>query len=273
MVAKRKNLEMKQMRTLTLVACGMALLSLTATSQEAEDFTILDVAGTARHLYAESDAGNTVGLQFFTSWCLVCNVAAPQIQTRWESYQSGGSPVVYWAVNRAQNEYNADAIAYRNLHSLTYPVIGEANSIAQLYPNQTAFRFFVLSFFSLSALKNETVTKAMLDFFALLKKKITRAKIPEDLFRVFGKLFGLGIYGVIYQPEYYIICLDRSYTMKTSYTQVDAEVEECLVATLIADEQLLQPIVSIHNGPLLGNQMQASSTHCLPYQRTCNHAA
>jgi len=67
-----------------------------------------------------------------------------------------------------------------------------------LYPNQIAFRFFDPFFFSLPALKNEIVTKAsdaskqvMLEFFALLKKKITCLKIPQNL-------LGSGIIGLMF---------------------------------------------------------------------------
>jgi len=58
--------------------------------------------------------------------------------------------------------------------------------VAKIYPNQIAFRFFVLFFFPLSALKNETVTTAMLEFFASLKEKITYPKFPKSyLIRVY----------------------------------------------------------------------------------------
>ncbi|MCF6297117.1 MAG: hypothetical protein L3J08_03905, partial [Flavobacteriaceae bacterium] len=50
-----------------------------------------------------------------------------------------------------------------------------------LYPNHTAFRFFDSFFLPLNALKNKTLTKAMVEFFAFLKKKITFAKTPENL--------------------------------------------------------------------------------------------
>ncbi|MCF6348035.1 MAG: hypothetical protein L3J20_07020, partial [Flavobacteriaceae bacterium] len=50
-------------------------------------------------------------------------------------------------------------------------------------------------FLPLNALKNKTVTKAMVEFFAFLKKKITFAKTPENL-------NGLGILTLVRYTDY-----------------------------------------------------------------------
>ncbi|MCF6222581.1 MAG: hypothetical protein L3J34_02510 [Flavobacteriaceae bacterium] len=63
-----------------------------------------------------------------------------------------------------------------------------------LYPNHTAFRFFDSFFLPLNALKNKTVTKAMVEFFAFLKKKITFGKTPENL-------NGLGISNFLFNDK------------------------------------------------------------------------
>jgi len=61
-----------------------------------------------------------------------------------------------------------------------------------LYPNQIGFRFFDLFFFPLASFKNETVTTAMLEFFASLKEKITYPKFPKSyLIRVYQENLGV----------------------------------------------------------------------------------
>jgi len=66
----------------------------------------------------------------------------------------------------------------------------KSTKIKYTYPNQIGFRFLDSFFFSLPALKNETIAKAMLEFFALLKEKTNFLKIPQNL-------FGSGIIGIL----------------------------------------------------------------------------
>jgi peroxiredoxin len=145
-----------------------ALLSIhVANAQDAPDFTITDIDGQSHNLYTELDAGNTVVLKFFTNWCPICNNTADEVEALWQDYQTAGDNVIFWALDRDANETNAHATTYRDNNGLTFPVIGEANSVANLY-------------------------------------------------------------GVVYQPEYYIICPDRTFTKQVSYTEVDVPVQQCL---------------------------------------------
>lgn len=150
-----------------LLTTILAFNILIANAQTAPDFTITDIDGNSRNLYNTLDAGNVVVLKFFTNWCGICNNTADEVLALYNSYQSNGDPVVFWALDRDPNETNAHATTYRDNHNLTFPVIGEASSVAALY-------------------------------------------------------------GVQYQPEYRIICPDRSYEEEVSYTQVDQHVQTCL---------------------------------------------
>lgn len=152
----------------------LAILSTQLLAQTAPDFTATDIDGNSHRLYDELDAGNIVVLKFFTNWCPICNNTADEVQALYDGYQSNGDPVVFWALDRDQNETTADAITYRNNNSLTFPVFGEAFSIAQLY-------------------------------------------------------------GVVYQPEYYIVNPNRDYVKKTSYSQIDAVVQGYLNSLGIKD--------------------------------------
>lgn len=151
---------------LAFVFCAFAL---STSAQTAADFTITDVDGNSRNLYAELDADRIVVLKFFTNWCSICNNTANEVVDIYNDHQTAGDPVVFWALNRDQNETNTHATTFRDNHSIPFPVIGEAYSVAQLY-------------------------------------------------------------GVIYQPEYYIIRPDRSYVKNNSYSDMEAAVQAALAA-------------------------------------------
>ncbi|MFM1875367.1 MAG: hypothetical protein RL266_1104 [Bacteroidota bacterium] len=145
------------------------LFTLGASAQTASDFTITDVDGNSRNLFTELDNENIVVLKFFTNWCSICNNTADEVVAIYNGYQAASEPVVFWALDRDQNETNADAITYRNNNSIPFPVIGEAYPVAQQF-------------------------------------------------------------GVVYQPEYYIIRPDRSYVKRTNYTAMETAVNEALEA-------------------------------------------
>lgn len=148
---------------------ALLLFSFGATAQTASDFTIMDVDGVERNLFTELDNDQIVVLKFFTNWCTICNNTAVDVNAIYNAYQMDSQPVVFWALDRDQNETNADAITYRNNHSIPYPVIGEAYSVAQQF-------------------------------------------------------------GVVYQPEYYIIRPDRSYVKRTNYSSMETAVDEAIEA-------------------------------------------
>jgi thiol-disulfide isomerase/thioredoxin len=162
-----------KMRLLTLL---FVAFTFSTTAQTATNFNIDDVDGTNCDLFTELDVGNIVVLKFFTMWCGICNNTADDVIAIYNSYQSNGDPVVFWALDRDQTETNADAIGYRNTHSIPFPVIGEAYSIAQQF-------------------------------------------------------------GVLYQPEYYIVRPDRSYVKRTNYTTMQTAVNEALASITTAIEK------------------------------------
>lgn len=153
----------------------LLLASATVNAQTASDFTIDDIDGNSRNLFSELNDNNVVVLKFFTNWCSICNNTADEVVAIYNGYQTNGDPVVFWALNRDQNETNADATTYRNNHSIPFPVIGEAYPVAQQF-------------------------------------------------------------GVVYQPEYYIIRPDRSYTMEVGYGAMQTAVDNALVSLTGIDD-------------------------------------
>lgn len=153
----------------------LLLASTTVNAQTASDFTIDDIDGNSRNLFSELDNDNVVVLKFFTNWCTICNNTADEVVAIYNDYQTNGDSVVFWALDRDQNETNADATTYRNNHSIPFPVIGEAYPVAQQF-------------------------------------------------------------GVVYQPEYYIIRPDRSYVKKTNYSAMQTAVDDALVSLTGIDD-------------------------------------
>ncbi len=156
---------MRNFSLLTAFICSF----FASNAQTAADFTITDIDGNSRNLYTELDNGNIVVLKFFTNWCSICNNTADEVIAIYNSYVNNGDPVVFWALDRDQNETNVQATAYRNNNSIPFPVIGEAYPIAQQF-------------------------------------------------------------GVVYQPEYYIIRPDRSYVKRTNYSTMNTAVDDALAS-------------------------------------------
>lgn len=152
-----------------IISSVLFFASLTLSAQTAADFTITDIDGNSRNLYSELDNGKIVVLKFFTNWCSVCNNTAAQVVSMYNGYVSNNDPVVFWALDRDQNETNVQATIYRDNHSIPFPVIGEAHPIAQQF-------------------------------------------------------------GVVYQPEYYIIRPDRSYVKRTNYSTMNTAVDEAIAS-------------------------------------------
>jgi peroxiredoxin len=150
-----------------IIALLFVAFTFSATAQTASDFTVTDIDGNSRNLFSELDGDNIVVLKFFTNWCSICNNTASDVVAIYNDHQTAGDPVVLWALDRDQNETNADATTYRNNHSIPFPVIGEAYTVAQQF-------------------------------------------------------------GVLYQPEYYIIRPDRSYVIENSYGAMEAALQEAL---------------------------------------------
>ena len=120
------------------------LFSFITNAQTASDFTITDIDGNSRNLYSELDANQIVVLKFFTNWCSVCNNTADDVVAIYNDYQTAGEPVVFWALDRDQNETNADATTFRNNHSIPFPVIGEAYTVSQQFGVQYQPEYFII---------------------------------------------------------------------------------------------------------------------------------
>jgi len=175
------------MRLITLLFFAF---SLSTTAQTASDFTIDDVDGNTRNLFSELDDNKIVVLKFFANWCSVCNNTADEVVAIYNDYQTNGDPVVFWALNRYQDETNADAITYRDNNSIPFPVIGEAYSVAQQF-------------------------------------------------------------GVDYQPEYYIVRPDRSYTMQVTYNEMKSDVDDALASLTSIAEKDLESRLSVTSNSIL----------------------
>lgn len=161
------------MRLLTLL---IVAFSFSATAQTATNVNINDIDGVNQDLFTELDAGNVVVLKFFTNWCGICNNTADEVVAIYNGYQTNGDPVVFWALDRDQNETNVHATTYRNNNSIPFPVIGEAYPVAQQF-------------------------------------------------------------GVLYQPEYYIVRPDRSYVKRTNYSAMNTAVDEAITSITTGIEE------------------------------------
>lgn len=120
---------MKNLITLLIFAA----LASNSQAQTASNFTHTDIDGNSHTLYDELANGNIVVLKFFTNWCSVCHNSASSVISLYNSYQSNGDPVVFWALARQNSEGQAGAISFDAAHNFPFPVFGEAESIANSF--------------------------------------------------------------------------------------------------------------------------------------------
>jgi cytochrome c biogenesis protein CcmG, thiol:disulfide interchange protein DsbE len=99
----------------------------------APDFTLNDIDGDAVAL--SSLRGQPVVLNFWASWCPPCKAEMPALQAVSLAYE--GQAVVL-AVNAANQDLSANALAFLSQNSLTFPVLFDRDGTAQrLYSVQS----------------------------------------------------------------------------------------------------------------------------------------
>jgi peroxiredoxin len=157
--------------------------SLGANAQTATDFNIDDVDGINRDLFTELDNGNVVVLKFFTDWCPICHNTAADVVSIYNTFQSNGDAVVFWALDRDPNETNADAIAYRNANSIPFPVIGEASAIAAQFnvQYQPEYRIIRPDRSYVSASNYTAMQNAVNEALASITTSITNAELDAQI--------------------------------------------------------------------------------------------
>ncbi|HSB51097.1 MAG TPA: TlpA disulfide reductase family protein [Dissulfurispiraceae bacterium] len=107
----------------------------------APSFSLTDVEGKKVNL---SDyKGKVVMLEFFTSWCGPCQLAAPEIETIHEQYRDKGLVVLGISMDVGANAKNA-ITSFRKEHSLSYPVLMDTGDVSRLYGVFTIPTSFVI---------------------------------------------------------------------------------------------------------------------------------
>lgn len=66
------SIDMKGRITAILTVCALVLLSNIGYAQTAPDWTLTDINGQEHNLYDDLDAGKTVIIDFFATWCSLC---------------------------------------------------------------------------------------------------------------------------------------------------------------------------------------------------------
>ncbi len=123
------------------IISGVILLFLTVASygqtplETAEDFKVKDPEGNIYELFNILDQNKIVMLDFFTTGCGNCQIAAPHVQQTYEYFGCGEGNVEIIAVNFGAS--NPDVLEFQDTYGIFTPVCsgldGGGNEVHQLY--------------------------------------------------------------------------------------------------------------------------------------------
>jgi thiol-disulfide isomerase/thioredoxin len=123
---------MKKNFTLT----SLALLSLSALSQPAPDFTITATDGNVHELYADHlDQGQTVVIEIMFTSCPPCNAFAPYLEPLNQYWGAGQYDVQFFCLSDKNFDKNAAVLNWLTGHGITFPGAGsDGGALAALQP-------------------------------------------------------------------------------------------------------------------------------------------
>jgi thiol-disulfide isomerase/thioredoxin len=110
------------------------LLGLTMSSQQAPDFTLIDVKGETYNLYQQLNQGKTVVLDFFGVQCGTCQTDIAYLENIYQTYGGENGNLVIWGIE-SLGFNNTELDAFVTAAGGTYPRFGLGGNtdLLQLY--------------------------------------------------------------------------------------------------------------------------------------------
>jgi thiol-disulfide isomerase/thioredoxin len=94
----------------------------------APNWILPDTTGTPISLYEEAEAGKTIVMFFWASWCKSCKSLLPVLQKLDEA--KGERPISFYLMNVWEDD---DPVAFLKRYDLELPVLLQAENVAQRY--------------------------------------------------------------------------------------------------------------------------------------------
>jgi peroxiredoxin len=133
-------------------------------NRPAPQFTLADAEGKSVSL--NDHKGKVVMLEFFTTWCGPCQMAAPELQSLHERYKDRG--LVLLAVSMDVGSKARSAVAsFRKEHGLAYPVLMDTGEVSRLYGVFTIPTSFIID-------KNGTVRSKHMGFAPSMSQEMSK---------------------------------------------------------------------------------------------------
>lgn len=99
-----------------------------AVGELAPNWILPDSEGTPISLYEEAEAGRTIVMFFWASWCKSCKSLLPVLQKLDQA--KGDRPIRFFLMNVWEDD---DPVAFLKRYELTLPVLLQAENVAQRY--------------------------------------------------------------------------------------------------------------------------------------------
>jgi len=126
----------------SLLFISLSAMMISASAQDAVDFTFTDTEGVEHNLFTELDAGKTIMLDLFFVNCGPCQYWSASINHAYEHFGSGTGNVDFWSFTPYDN--NAAVIGYESTYSIEFPSCsteGGSLDVLALYTSGTYGQF------------------------------------------------------------------------------------------------------------------------------------
>lgn len=127
-------------------------------------FSLMD--GEGKKVSLDDHRGKVVMLEFFTTWCGPCQMAAPELQSLHERYKEKGLVLLAVSMDVGSNAKKAVA-SFKKEHGVAYPVLMDTGEVSRLYGVFTIPTSFIID-------KKGTVRSKHMGFAPSLSQELSK---------------------------------------------------------------------------------------------------
>lgn len=142
---KPKTSKMKKVLRFAMVAFGFLAMANVAMADPDDNYapnmTLTDIHGVSHDMYADLDAGKTVILDFFATWCQPCINSLPVLDDIWAAHGPDGDDT-YRIYSLEMDNTTSNEQAFENQYNVPNPIFDNGHTVASTW-NISAYPTFI----------------------------------------------------------------------------------------------------------------------------------